>query len=319
MVETTVAEQVARSNEIAATIPKHKLNDGTHIPVFALGTFKMETGSIYEVVKTAILKEGYRHIDCAKVYENEEEVGRAINDCIAAGIKREDLYIVSKLWHTDKGRVAEAYDECLKRLNLEYLDLWILHWTTLPDVDWTEKKIRSPPLYLIWKEMEKLVKTGKCKSIGVSNATVHVLLDIIAGAEIKPVYNQIETHPYFNNHKLIGVQHEFDVYTAGYATIGSGVFSAGQPAGPLHDPTIAEIAAKHGKTAAQVIFAWHHHHRTIILCQTSKVERLSENLKIFDFTLSEDEIKTIDGLDKPDGRRFDSSKWGGSFHNIAWN
>lgn len=188
MVEVTDAEKIAKSNEIAATIPKHKLNDGTYMPVFVLGTFMNKT-NIYDIVKKAILEDGYRHIDCAKVYENEEEVGRAINDCIAAGIKREDLYLVSKLWHNDKGRVAEAYDECLKRLNVEYLDLFMIHWTGLPDVDWAEKKIKSPPLYLIWKEMEKLVKTGKCKSIGLSNATIPILFDILAGAEIKPVYN----------------------------------------------------------------------------------------------------------------------------------
>ena len=121
---------------------------------------------------------------------NEEDVGRAINDCIKAGIKREALYIVSKLWHDDKNRVAEATDECLKRLGLDYLDLWIIHWMRA-DVDWESEEwtIKSPPHYLVWKDMEKLVKAGKVRSIGVSNCTIPMLFDVLAGAEIRPVYN----------------------------------------------------------------------------------------------------------------------------------
>ena len=145
MVETSVAEKVAKSNEIAQKVPKYKCNDGTFIPVLGLGTF-LNTSNVYDIVKKAILEDGYRHIDCSKVYNNEEDVGRAIRECIESGIKREDLYIVSKLWHDDKNRVAEATDECLKRLGLDYLDLWIIHWMRV-DVDWEspEQTIKSPP------------------------------------------------------------------------------------------------------------------------------------------------------------------------------
>ena len=159
----------------------------------------MNTKNIYDIVKKAILEDGYRHIDCAKVCLNEQDVGRAINECIAAGVKREDLFIASKLWHDDKHRTIEAADDCLKRLGLEYLDLWMIHWFT-PCVDWKTMKFKSPPTYLVWKQMEQLVKTGKVKSIGVSNCTVPMLFDLVAGAEIRPVYNQIESHPYFSQH-----------------------------------------------------------------------------------------------------------------------
>ena len=191
MVEASVTDKIKRSNEIAAKVPKAKNNDGTFMPVMGLGTFLNLSDNVYDVVKKAILEDGYRHIDCAKVYNNEEEVGRAINDCIKAGIKREDLYIVSKLWHDDKNRVAEATDECLKRLGLDYLDLWMLHWSHRPllDMDTPEMKILSRPHYLIWKDMEKLVKDGKVKSIGVSNCTIPCLYDLLAGAEIYPIYN----------------------------------------------------------------------------------------------------------------------------------
>ena len=301
MVEAIVAEQIHKSNEIAAKVPKVKCNDGTSMPVLGLGTF-LNTTNIYDIVKKAILEEGYRHIDCSKVYNNEEDVGRAINDCIKAGIKREDLYIVSKLWHDDKNRVAEATDDCLKRLGLEYLDLWIIHWMRA-HIDWTspEQKILSRPHYLIWKDMEALVKNGKVRSIGVSNCTVPVLYDLLAGAEIKPVYNQIEIHPYFSQAILRKTHAAYGIHMCAYASIGSGGWSLlppGRTAGTcLTDPVINEIAAKHGRSAAQIIFAWHHHNKTVILVQTSKPERLSENINFFDIVLTEDEIKAIDALE----------------------
>jgi len=301
MVEASLAEKVAHSNEIAAKVPKVKLNDGNFMPVVGLGTF-LNTTNIYEIVKKAILEDGYRHIDCSKVYNNEEDVGRAINECIAAGIKREDLYIVSKLWHDDKHRVAEATDECLKRLGLDYLDLWIVHWMR-PWVDWEspEKTIKSPPHYLIWKDMEKLVKNGKVRSIGVSNCTIPMLYDVLAGCEIKPVYNQIESHPYYSQHIVKKTHHDYGIFLCAYASIGSGNWTLtppGRKSGTvLQDPIINEIAAKHGKTAAQIIFAWHHAHKTVILAQTSKPERLPENINFFDIVLTEDEIKAIDGLE----------------------
>ena len=248
MVETTVADKIAKSNEIAAKVPKAKLNDGTFMPMLGLGTF-LNTTNIYDVVKKAILEDGYRHIDCSKIYNNEEDVGRAINECIAAGIKREDLYIVSKLWHDDKNRVAEATDECLKRLGLEYLDLWIIHWMR-PHVDWEspEKIIKSPPHYLIWKEMEKVVKSGKVKSIGVSNCTIPMLYDLLAGCEIRPVYNQIESHPYFNQHNLIKTHKDYGIFLCAYGSIGSGQWSLAPPGRKpgtcLQDPVINEIAKK---------------------------------------------------------------------------
>jgi diketogulonate reductase-like aldo/keto reductase len=254
MVEASVAEKIARSNEIAAKVPKVKLNDGHYMPVLGLGTF-LNTSNVYDIVKKAILEDGYRHIDCSKVYNNEPDVGRAINECIAAGIKREDLYIVSKLWVDDKARVAEATDECLQRLGLEYLDLWIIHWPNA-HVDWDspDKKILSPPHYIVWKEMEKLVKNGKVRSIGLSNATIPMFYDILAGAEIRPVYNQIESHPYFNNHILKKSHQDYGVHICAYASIGSGAWGlapAGRvPGSCLSDPVISEIAKKHGRSTA---------------------------------------------------------------------
>jgi diketogulonate reductase-like aldo/keto reductase len=268
-------------------VPKVKLNDGTFMPVIGLGTF-LNTTNIYDIVKKAILEDGYRHIDCSKIYNNEPDVGRAINECIAAGIKREDLYIVSKLWHDDKNRVLEAVDECLARLNLDYLDLWIIHWPRV-DVDFEspEKTIKSPPNYLVWKEMEKAVKSGKVRSIGMSNCGIAMLYDTLAGAEIRPVYNQIESHPYFSQHNVKKTHHDYGIKLCAYASIGSSSWPLGpanrpKPGAILTDPVVTAIAQKHGRTNAQIIFAWHHHHETVILVQTSKPERLPENIGFFD-------------------------------------
>jgi glycerol 2-dehydrogenase (NADP+) len=162
----------------------------------ALGTFKI-TENCAEVVRSAIVDHGYRHIDCAKVYQNEEEVGKGIKAAIEAGVTREELFITTKLWHTDKAKVEEACRESLGKLGLDYVDLYLIHWMTpglnTEGEEWTTT---GPPQYLVWKDMEALVKNGLVKSIGVSNATAPILIDLIAGAEIRPAINQIEVHPY---------------------------------------------------------------------------------------------------------------------------
>jgi diketogulonate reductase-like aldo/keto reductase len=153
-----------------------------------------------EIIKKAILVDGYRHIDCAMLYGNEEEIGVAFQECFAAGIKREDLFITCKLWNTEKNDVEGAVNASLKRLQLDYLDLYLIHWIW-PGVDYGDgsapPKLLSPPTHVVWKHMEEQVKKGKIRSIGISNASVPVLLDLLAGCEIPPAVNQIEVHPYF--------------------------------------------------------------------------------------------------------------------------
>ena len=169
--------------------PRLDLNSGHKIPQVALGTFKIDENCA-EIVKKAIVEFGYRHIDTAMIYGNEEQVGEGIKMAIEAGVPREELFITTKLWHTDKANVEDACKESLRKLQLEYVDLYLIHWMTPGmNTDGEKWETTGPPQYLVWKSMEDLVKKGLIKSIGVSNATAPILLDIIAGAEIKPVLN----------------------------------------------------------------------------------------------------------------------------------
>ena len=169
--------------------PRVTLNNGTKIPVIGLGTFLMSDNP-KEMVKTAILQYGYRHIDCAKIYANEELIGEAIAECIAAGVPRSELYITTKLWHDDYHNVEAACRESLRKLQLDYMDLYLVHWVR-PVMDWNSPNwdITSPPQHKTWSRMEALVDAGLTKSIGVSNCVMPQLADLIAGCRIKPVVN----------------------------------------------------------------------------------------------------------------------------------
>ena len=164
------------------------MNSGFKIPVIGYGTFLHP--DCKQLVVDAILKYGYRHIDTAMLYGNEEQIGEALQECFAAGIKRSDLFITTKLWHTDKNQIEKACRLSLKKLKLDYVDLYLVHWMRAW-VDWKSKdwKILSPPNHVVWSQMEKLVGKGLTKSIGVSNCTMPVLFDILSCCKIKPVVN----------------------------------------------------------------------------------------------------------------------------------
>ena len=152
--------------------PRFTLNDGTNIPVIGLGTFLMRENP-KEMVKKAILEYGYRHIDTAMIYGNESEIGEALTECMEAGVPRSELYIVTKLWHTDYHNVEAACRESLRKLKLDYVDLYLVHWVR-PVIDWNDPnwKITSPPHHVIWSRMEALVDAGLTKSIGLSNCVM---------------------------------------------------------------------------------------------------------------------------------------------------
>jgi len=258
------------------------LNDGTAIPQLGLGVWQVDHGITADVVGWAI-KAGYRLIDTAQGYRNEEGVGEAIR---AADVPRSELYITSKLRNGAHERDAalRAFDDTMEKLGIEQLDLFLIHWP-VPSRD---KYVEA------WKTLIELKQAGRIKSIGVSNFNRDHLERIIGETGVVPVANQIELHPRFQQRALREFHAGHDIQTESWSPLGSGRL--------LGDPTIAGIAAKHGKSAAQTIIRWHLQQGLIVIPKSIHQDRITANFDVFDFELDTQDLKTIAGMDSADGR-----------------
>lgn len=263
---------------------KITLHNGVQMPQLGFGVFKVKNGEeTVDSVKKAI-EVGYRAIDTAAIYENEEGVGQAIRE---SGIAREDLFITSKVWNTEQGydKTLQAFEDSLERLGLDYLDLYLIHW---PGQD----------KYLdTWRALEKVYKDGKVKAIGVSNFHVHHLENLLANSEVKPVVNQIELHPLLTQTEIRDYCKKHDIKVEAWSPLGRGHL--------IDEPTINHIAKKHGKTSAQILIRWHLQHDLIVIPKSITPSRIEENAHVFDFSLSLNEMNQIDALNK--NERFGSN------------
>ncbi|MEH7336433.1 aldo/keto reductase [Neobacillus drentensis] len=253
------------------------LHNGVEMPWFGLGVFKVKEGSeVIESVKSAI-KNGYKSIDTAAIYQNEEGVGQGIRE---AGVPREELFITSKVWNSDQGyeSTLKAYETSLKKLGLDYLDLYLIHWPG-------KTKYKET-----WKALEKLYKDGRVRAIGVSNFKVHHLEDLLKDAEIKPMVNQVEYHPHLSQRELLAFCQKEGIQLEAWSPLKQGQL--------LNDPVITEVAAKYGKSAAQVILRWDLQNKVVTIPKSIKEQRIIENADIFDFELSLEDMEKIDGLNK---------------------
>jgi diketogulonate reductase-like aldo/keto reductase len=267
------------------------LHNGVKMPWFGLGVFKVKEGvEVVESVKVAI-KNGYRSIDTAAIYQNEEGVGQGIKE---SEIPRKELFITSKVWNADQGyeSALQAYETSLNKLGLEYLDLYLIHWPG-------KNKFKET-----WKALEKLYKDGRVRAIGVSNFKIHHLEELLKDAEIKPMVNQVEYHPHLTQKDLLAFCEKEGIQLEAWSPLKQGEL--------LSDSTINEIAEKYGKTAAQVILRWDLQTKVVTIPKSIKEQRIIENANIFDFELSSEDIKKLDRLNKNErvGSDPDEMMWG---------
>ena len=262
------------------TVPSVPLNSGTSIPQLGFRVFKVDPAEAQRVVEDA-LEVGYRHIDTAALYNNEEEVGAALK---ASGIPRDELFITTKLGNPDhkSGQVEEAMQLSLKKLGLDYVDLYLIHWP-MPD---------NGMFIPAWKTFEGFKADGRAKAIGVSNFLVPHLEQLIAATDVVPAVNQVELHPVFQQSELRDFQEKHDIKTEAWGPLGQGKYDL------FGMQTIQDVAAAHGKTPAQVVIRWHLEIGNIVIPKSNSKTRMAENFDVFDFELGSDELAALKALDE---------------------
>ncbi len=265
------------------TVPNLTLNDGTTIPQLGFGVFKVDPAETQRIVSDA-LEVGYRHLDTAMIYGNEEGVGKAIAE---SGIDRDELFLTTKLWNSDQGTQSalDAVDLSLAKLGLDYVNLYLIHWPSPQRGLFVES----------WKALEQIAASGRAKSIGVSNFTPQYLQPLLDAAEVVPSVNQIEYHPYFQQTVSKEFNDAHGIATESWGPLGQGDI--------VDDAGVAAIAEKYGKTVAQVIIRWHLDIGNIVIPKSNRKERMAENLAVTDFALTPDEVATVSAVNRGEAGR----------------
>jgi 2,5-diketo-D-gluconate reductase A len=267
---------------ISTPVPNIKLNDGQLIPQLGFGVWQVPSDVTAKVVGEAIAA-GYRSIDTAAVYENEQGVGAAIKQ---SPVAREQLFITTKLWNSRHGydEALRSFDKSLSRLGLDYIDLFLIHWPVPRQDRYVEA----------WRALVELQRQGRVKAIGVSNFNIEHLQRIIDASGVVPVLNQVELHPRFQQLALRQFHAQHSIATEAWSPLGQGQL--------LQDATISAIAKKHGRSAAQIILRWHLDSGLIAIPKSVTPARIRENFALFDFHLDADDMQKLKALDSTDGR-----------------
>ena len=254
------------------------LNNQVTVPQLGLGVFQIEDDNILKDAVKAAINDGYRHFDTATLYKNEQALGEALAD---SGVPRDELFVTSKVWNTvtTYDDTIAAFKESLRKLNMDYLDLYLIHW---PTEGYLEK----------WRALEDLYDQGLVRAIGVSNFEKEDLEQLLAHAKVTPAVDQVETHPYYQRPKLHALLKQLGIAYEAWSPLGRA------QNGALQDPTLQEIAQTHNKSVAQVIIRWHLQNDEIVIPKSTHANRIEENFNVFDFSLTDSEMQQIAGLDK---------------------
>lgn len=276
-------------------------SNGDTMPLLGLGTWRSQPSEVYKAVVEAV-RIGYRHIDCAAIYGNEKEVGKALHDLFRDGIvRRDELFITSKLWNSNHAAadVEPAMRQTLSDLKLDYLDLYLIHWPTafrkgvgMPRSADDLVSLDEIPHAVTWAGMEKLVDKGLTRHIGVSNFSREAIGRLLDGARIRPEMEQIEIHPYLQQDRLVDYCRSHGILNTAYSPLGS------QHTVVLKDPVIGRIAAKHGCTPAQVVIAWVMQRGIVCIPKSVHADRIRENFGALDVSLDEEDMQQIASLDR---------------------
>ena len=267
---------------------KLTLSNGVGIPILGFGTYKIEdekvaVNSVREAIKT-----GYRHIDTASFYKNEENVGNGIREGLKhTGLKRKDIFVTTKVWNTEQGyeNTLNAFSNSLQRLNMDYIDMYLIHWPVTKDyADEWQSRIKET-----WKAMEELYNEGKIRAIGVSNFLVHHLEELISGCEIEPMVNQIEFHPGHNQKETVEFCKKHGIVVEAWSPLGRGVI--------LENELLSEIAKRYNKTIAQICIRWIIQQDIVALPKSVTQKRIKSNFEIFDFELSKEDMDKITNME----------------------
>ncbi|MFC9392978.1 aldo/keto reductase [Streptomyces sp. NPDC057027] len=261
-----------------SAIPTVKLNNGVEIPQLGFGVFQVPDDETTAAV-TAALETGYRSIDTAAIYGNETGVGRAL---AASGLPREELFVTTKLWNADQGYDAtlRAFDASLAKLGLDHVDLYLIHWPA-PARDLYRDS---------WRALERLAEEGRIRAAGVSNFQPGHLRRLMDGTELIPAVNQVELHPGLQQGELRAFHAEHGIATEAWSPLAQGAV--------LGDPAIAAIAARYGKSPAQVVIRWHLQLGNVVIPKSVTPARIRENFEVFDFTLTDEEMRAVAALDR---------------------
>ena len=257
-----------------------QLSNGIGIPQLGFGVFRAQDGAETENAVRWALEAGYRHIDTASFYRNEASVGRAVK---ASGLPREEIFLTTKLWTTDvrAGRTREAFEESLRALDTDYVDLYLIHWP-------------AEGFAQAWAEMEALYREGRIRAIGVSNFHQHHLEELARTATIRPMVNQIESHPYLSNQPLIDDCRNQGIAVEVWSPLGGSLHKANV----LEDETLAALGRKYGKSPAQIAIRWHLQRGVIVMPKSVHRERIAANRDVFDFALSAEDMAAISALNR---------------------